>query len=141
MFHISAKNDWAFHQGNKNEDLHKWILLDNQSTVNVFCNLGLVCNIRQATKPLQLKYNTGMVQVNQVADLPGYPEPVRFHAGGIENMLSLSRVSKLYPITYNNKEGFVIHKPEGQKHQFKESSHGLFTWMSKQSSIVTLNRI
>jgi hypothetical protein len=41
-------------------------------------------------------------------------------------VLSLARVAKFFPVTYNNKDGFVIHKPEGRKHQFQESSRGLF---------------
>jgi hypothetical protein len=37
------------------EDLKNWILLDNQSTVNIFCNPRLNCNIRTADKPLSLR--------------------------------------------------------------------------------------
>jgi hypothetical protein len=66
------------------------------------------------------------VHIDKIADLPGYPEPIWYHEKGIANVLSLSRVSKFFPITYNNIDGFVIHKPDGRKHRFQESSHGLF---------------
>jgi hypothetical protein len=127
MFHMTGNGVTGFlFQQSCVEKLDKWILLDNQSTVNVFCNPDLVRNIRNATTSLQLRCNAGTVHVNQVADLPGYPEPVWYHKDGIANILSLARVSKFFPVTFNNKEGFVIHKPEGRKHVFKESDRGLF---------------
>jgi hypothetical protein len=65
--------------------------------------------------------------VKKVADLPGFPEPVLwFHDKGIANVLSLACVAKLYPVTFNNDEGFVIHKDDGRKHVFHQSERGLF---------------
>jgi hypothetical protein len=125
MFQLQSVNDFSFQQSG-DEDLRRWILLDNQSTVNVFCNPGLVRNVRRAPNPLELKCNAGVVHVDKIADLPGYPDPVWFNSNGIANVLSLSRVSKLFPVMYNNTEGFVIHKADGRKHIFKESPRGLF---------------
>jgi hypothetical protein len=118
-------SEFIFQQSTNNEDLQQWILLDNQSTVNIFCNPNLVTNIRDTPRSLVLKCNAGTVRVNQIADLPGYPEPVWFHSKGIANVLSLSRVAKLFPVTFSNKDGFIIHKPEGRKHVFRESKQGL----------------
>jgi hypothetical protein len=118
------EQDFMFRQGSV--DLQEWILLDNQSTVNVFCNPKLVKNIRKAPQALTLHCNAGAVNVTQMADLPGYPEPVWFHSKGIANVLSLSKVSKLFAVTFDNQNGFIIHKPDGKQHQFKESPCGLF---------------
>ena len=123
-FNMTA-SEFLFQQQSHDENLRKWILLDNQSTVNVFCNSNLVKNIRVTPNPLLLKCNAGTIKVNKIADLPGYPEPVWYHDKGITNVLSLSRVAKLFPVTFEN-NGFIIHKPDGRKHLFKESARGLF---------------
>jgi hypothetical protein len=126
MFAHLNTDGFLINQSNGNENLREWILLDNQSTVNVFCNPNLVKNVRTAEKPLKLKCNAGTVSINKVADLPGYPESVWFHEKGIANVLSLARVAKLYPVTFDNMEGFTIHKKDGSKHVFRESERGLF---------------
>jgi hypothetical protein len=94
--HVASNYEFMFvHEGytfkqSNGENLRAWILLDNQSTVNVFCNPTLVRNVRSAQRPLALKCNAGTVNVTKVADLPGYPEPVWFHDKGIANVLSLA---------------------------------------------------
>jgi len=49
-----------------------WILLDSQSTVDVFMNKKLLKNIRDPKKPLSLHCNAGVATVNKVRDLAGY---------------------------------------------------------------------
>jgi hypothetical protein len=85
-----TQHGYVIKQCSNDEKLQEWILLDNQSTVNVFCNPRLVQNIRNAANPLELKCNAGTVYVNKIADLPGYPEPVWFHEEGLQ-MCSPSR--------------------------------------------------
>jgi len=43
-----------------------WILLDSQSTVDVFMNKKLLKNVRDAKKPLSLHCNAGVATVNKV---------------------------------------------------------------------------
>jgi len=49
-----------------------WILLDSQSTVDMFKNKKLLKNIRDAKKALSLHCNAGIAMVNKIGDLPGY---------------------------------------------------------------------
>jgi len=95
-----------------------WILLDSQSTVDVFCNPRLLNNIRDAKRQLILHCNAGTTIVTKKGDLKGYGT-VWFHPQGIANILSLSNVSKKYRVTYDSgnkdEQGLVVHKEDGSK--------------------------
>ena len=62
-----------------------WILLDNQSNVNVFKNAALVRNIRRSPVTLDVYCNAGMRTTNQVADFDNYGE-VWYDLGGRINI-------------------------------------------------------
>jgi hypothetical protein len=96
-----------------------WILLDNQSTVDVFCNGGLLENIRKVNKTMNIKCNAGVTRTSWVGDLPGYGE-VWYNKAGIANILSLSKVEDKYRITYDSskEKQFVVHKDDGEKRLF-----------------------
>ena len=49
-----------------------WILLDSQSTVDVFYNACLLRNIRKVNQTLDIHCNAGVVSTDMVGDLPGY---------------------------------------------------------------------
>jgi hypothetical protein len=70
-----------------------WILLDNQSTVDVFANRKLLKNIRTTERTMNIRCNAGVSRTNMVGDLPGYGE-VWYNPEGIANILSLSQVKK-----------------------------------------------
>ena len=105
----------------------EWILLDSQSTVDIFCNPSLVVNIRRVRDRMKIQCNAGTRVTNLVGDLPGY-RPVWFDSRAIANVLSLKLVKERYHIKYNSreKEGFVVTKPDGQQFNFVESSSGLY---------------
>lgn len=118
-------NGSAHHQGAQVSK--SWILLDNQSTLDTFCNDELLKNIRKTNKMMNVKCNAGVTRTNMVGDLPGYGA-VWCNPDGIANMLSLSQVEKKYRITYDssNSKQFIVHKGNGVERKFKQSENGLF---------------
>jgi hypothetical protein len=49
-----------------------WILLNNQSTVDVFHNAKLLTNVRKSDKNLAINCNAGVATTNLVGNFPGY---------------------------------------------------------------------
>ena len=81
----------------------EWVLLDNQSTIDVFVNHRLLRNIRQIGQYMYIHCTARLTRTNLVGELPGYGT-VWFHPDGIANILSLSRVKTKYRITFDSDE-------------------------------------
>ena len=69
----------------------RWILLVNQSTVDVFTNKKLLKIIYDAKQDTSMYCNAGMTTVNKSRDLPWYGM-VWYFEDGIANILSLNNV-------------------------------------------------
>jgi hypothetical protein len=48
------------------------LLLDNQSTTDIFANAKYLKNIRATNRTLSLVSNGGVLEMNLVAEFPGY---------------------------------------------------------------------
>ena len=104
-----------------------WILLDIQSTVDVFSNPNLVMNIRNAKTILTLHCNAGKEFVTQKGNIKGYGT-LWYYPKGIVNILSLHNVHGKYRVTYDSSTmtRFELHKSDGMSHMFTPSKKGLF---------------
>jgi hypothetical protein len=94
----------VYHQLYQAEDMKNWILLENETTVTIFCYSNLVSNIQDTTnKSLNLVTNAGILQTSQKAIVPGWGK-VWFNLYAIINIVSYSEMAKRHCITYNSNE-------------------------------------
>ena len=105
----------------------EWILLDNQSTVDVFTNRRLLKNIRRSNKNMFIHCTAGVAKTNLIGDLPGYGT-VWYHPDGIANILSLSKVKEKYRVTFDSdiNNQFVVHHRDGTQQIFQQSPRWLY---------------
>ena len=73
-------------------DLTQVILLDNQSTMDLFCNELLVSTMFESKAPIRLKINGRTMKVNNKATLNGYERPVWFSKDAITNIIALKNI-------------------------------------------------
>ena len=105
----------------------KWILLDSQSTADIFANGSLLTNIHVSDHSLEIHSNGETNITNLKGTLLGY-STVWYGPSGIANVLSLARVRKKYRVTCDSSRGnqFVVTKEDGSKRTFKQSDTGLY---------------
>ena len=104
-----------------------WVLLDSQSTIDLFCNTSLLTNIRVVSDHLNIFCNAGSASTNMVGDLKGYGT-VWFYTSGLANILSLHRVAERFHVTYDSQESncFIVWKHDGSARRLFPSPRGLY---------------
>jgi hypothetical protein len=139
--------DIAFKQSKKELqrfDLRAVVLLDNQSTVNIFCNKEFVSNIRLAPERLILKSKSGELIAHHIANVADYDEPVWFSKKAITNIFMLKNMKKQYRVTYNSsEETFLVHcKATGLPNLlFKEHANGLHFFDPRQADFAFVETV
>jgi hypothetical protein len=111
-----------------------WVLLDNQSTADVFSNADLLKNIHEVKGSLTIHTQAGKIVTRLKGTVPGYGE-VWYCPEGIANILSLSNVIQQRDVEFDSKNGnqFVVTKKEdGSIKVFKKSQHGLYYYDMNQ---------
>jgi hypothetical protein len=71
-------------------DLREIILLDSQSTMDLFCNAALVTKNCKSTTSMRLNSNGGTMVVTRKVTMPGYNKDVWFSTRVITNIIALS---------------------------------------------------
>ena len=94
-------NERVFNQDQQDDIMKDWILLDNCSTTDIFCDEKLLNNIHRTGTTLNLKTNGGLLQTNMKGTFQNYGD-VWYDARAITNILSLYNVSKKYKVKFDS---------------------------------------
>ena len=130
------------HPGKVGLDLRNVILLDSQSTMDLFCNRSMVQKTFKSSHVMRLHSNGGEMNISKKATMAGYHQDVWFSKNAITNIIALSNVIKQYKVTYDSDDqAFVVHRePHGKPNmEFRMHESGLhyFDPSDEEFSFVT----
>jgi hypothetical protein len=125
-------------------NLRNIILLDSQSTMDLFCNSKLVDVITKASSKMRLKSNDGTMAVTHKATMTGYKHDVWFSEKAITNIIALKNLRQQYQITYDSRDKkFVVHRDHQHKPnmEFKMHESGLHYYDPNDEGFVFVNTV
>jgi hypothetical protein len=97
-------------------DIREIIILDSQSTMDLFCNAALVSNTSKSNSSKRLKSNGGTMVISLRATIPGYNKTVWSSTRAITNNIALRNLIDQYSVTYDSKDlVFVVHRESENK--------------------------
>ena len=119
-----------------------FVLLDNQSTVDVLSNRHLLKNIRKSNRALALFSVGGWTTTDLHGDLLGHLT-VWFHPWDITNILSLSKVAEKYRVSYvsTGENKFLVYLTNGKIRYFTQCKRSLFYSNMAAGEAVLVNNV
>jgi len=110
-----------------------WVLLDTQSSCDIFANEKLLKNIHDVDRNgLLMQSNGGNFKATQMGTVKGYGK-VWYNQHSLANILSFANVRKKFPITVVTGPNdpcptICVHRPDGSTMKFREISMGLYVF-------------
>ena len=91
--------------------MNSWLLLDNQSSTDIFKNASVLSNIQEVDSTLVLHTSGGTVRTNKMGTYQGYGD-VWYHPGALTNIISFAKAKNNgYSLHYDNSsDSFIIKK-------------------------------
>jgi hypothetical protein len=133
---------FSFSQSGAQDIPANWMLPDNQSMVDLFCNCKLFVNIFPSSTHMNVRCNARQCTTTMVGDLPGY-STVWYDPKSITNILSLKRAPETYHVAFDSKSGgsFIVTKPDGMVFEFKQSPGSLYFLDTNNKETVLVNTV